>query len=190
MKIPCTPGSKLLNTVRQKSEGTKGPDGGSTKFVEMGGTPVTLNFKQTEYLVGQPGCQFAVKCFIKDDQDCRISRGVYRITCKTCEVREGKKYVYIGTSGFSIHKCMLEHDYCAKSHSASNALGKHMTICHPNEPANFESEVLQGGIRYNLERFILEALEIEEAKNTPDLHVMNSRSEWGGKGLPRIQVTR
>ena len=59
-----------------------------------------------------------------------------------------------------------------------------MTICHPNEPANFESEVLQGGIRYNLERFILEALEIEEAKNTPDLHVMNSRSEWGGQRAP------
>ena len=98
-------------------------------------------------------------------------------------------YVYIGTSGFSIHKRMLEHDYCAKRHSASNALGKHMSNCHPNEPANFVSELLQGGIRYNLERFILEALEIEEAKNTPGIHVMNSRSEWGGKGLPRIQVT-
>ena len=97
MKIPCTPGSKLLSTVRQKSEGSKGPDGGSTKFVEMGGTPVALNFKQTEYLVGQPGCQYSVKCFISEEQDCRISRGVYRIKCKTCEVRDGEVYVYIGT---------------------------------------------------------------------------------------------
>ena len=65
-----------------------------------------------------------------------------------------------------------------------------MSIFHSNEEANFETEILQGGIKYNLERFILEALEIEEIKNTPDVNIMNSRSEWGGKGLPRIQVTR
>ena len=49
-----------------------------------------------------------------------------------------------------------------------------------NENASFETEILQGGIRYNLERFILEALEIEQVKNTPDVHIMNSRSGWGG----------
>ena len=155
----------------------------------MGVTPVALNFKQTEYLVGQPGCQFPVKCYITENQDCRVSRGVYRIVCKTCEIREGKTYVYIGTSGFNIHKRMLEHEACARNHSTSNALGKHMSLCHANENASFETEILQGGIRYNLERFILEALEIEQIKNTPDVHIMNSRSEWGGKGLPRIQVT-
>ena len=90
LKVPCTPDSKLLNTIRQQSGGSKGPDGESTKFGEMGGTPVALNFKQTEYLVSQPGCQFPVKCYIKENQDCRVSRGVYRITCKTCETREGK----------------------------------------------------------------------------------------------------
>ena len=36
LKVPCTPDSKLLSIVRQQSGGSKGPDGGSTKFVEMG----------------------------------------------------------------------------------------------------------------------------------------------------------
>ena len=75
---------------------------------------------------------------------------------------------------------MLEHEAWAKNYSTSNALGKHMSLCHKYENANFETEILQGGIRYNLEHFILEALEIEQVKNTTDVHVMNSRSEWGG----------
>ena len=190
MKIPCTPESKLLSIMRQKSGMSRGPDGGTTKFVEMGGTPVSLNFPQRDFLTGQPGCQFSVKCYINDEQDCRVSRGVYRIVCQTCEEREGVKYVYIGTSGFNIHKRMLEHKTCARNHTTSNALGKHMANFHKNEEATFSTEILQGGIKYNLERFILEAIEIEEARNTPDIVIMNSRSEWGGKGLPRIQVTQ
>ena len=51
------------------------------------------------------------------------------------------------------------------------------------------SEIVQGGIKYNLERFIFEAIEIEDARNDPQIITMNSRSEWGGRGLPRIQVT-
>ena len=65
-----------------------------------------------------------------------------------------------------------------------------MANFHKNEEATFSTEILQGGIKYNLERFILEAIEIEEARNNPDIVIMNSRSEWGGKGLPRIQVTQ
>ena len=100
MKIPCTPESKLLSIMRQKSGMSRGPDGGTTKFVEMEGTPVSLNFPQRDFLTGLPGCQFS----INDEQDCRVSRGVYIIVCQTCEEREGVKYVYIGTSGFNIHK--------------------------------------------------------------------------------------
>ena len=74
------------------------------------------------------------------------------------------RYVYIGTSGFNIHKRMLEHESCARNHNTLNALGKHMNNCHQNENATFVTEILQGGIKFNLERLILEALEIEEAK--------------------------
>ena len=51
-----------------------------------------------------------------------------------------------------------------------------MANFHKNEEATFSTEILQGGIKYNLEHFILEAIEIEEARNTPDIVIMNSRS--------------
>ena len=102
--------------------------------------------------------------------------------------RDGLKFVYIGTSGFSIHKHMLEHIKCVGAKNVSNALGKHVALHHQYENAEFETEVIRSGIKYNLERFIFEALEIENARSNPDYNMMNSRSEWGGKGLPRIVI--
>ena len=177
--------------MREKLGSSRGPDGGLTKFVEMGGLPVSLTFPMKEFLTGTTGCQFDEKCLINEDQDCRITRAVYRIICKTCEDRDGSKYVYLGTTGFSVHKRMMEHSYSARTKKVSNALGKHSALHHVGENAvEFVSEILQGGMKYNLERFILEAIEIEEGRNNPVYSIMNSRSEWGGRGLPRIQVVQ
>ena len=95
-------------------------------------------------------------------------RAIYRIICKTCEARDGQKFVYIGTTGFSIHKRMMEHIYCARAKNVKNALGKHSALHHEGEiGVEFETEILQGGMKYNLERFILEAIEIKEGRNNP-----------------------
>ena len=59
--------------------------------------------------------------------------------------------------------------------------------CHPNEIAHSETEILQGGIKYNLEHFILEALKTEEVKNTPNTNVMNSHSDWGVRDSPEYK---
>ena len=105
------------------------------------------------------------------------------------KTRVGSKFVYIGTTGFSIHKRMMEHSYSARTKKVSNALGKHSALHHVGENVfEFVSEILQGGMKYNLERFIMEAIEIEEGRDNPEYTIMNSRSEWGGHGLPRIQV--
>ena len=176
--------------MREKIGSSRGPDGGLTKFVEMGGLPISLTFPMKEYLTGTTGCQFQEKCLINDDQDCRI-RAVYRVICKTCEDRDGSKFVYLGTTGFSMHKRMMEHSYCARTKKVSNALGKHSALHHVGEnEVEYVSEIIQGGIKYNLERFIFEAIEIEEGRNNPVYTIMNSRSEWGGRGLPRIQVVQ
>ena len=191
LKIPCTPNSKLVNLMREKAGASRGPDGGLTKFVEMGGLPISLTFPMKEYLTGTKGCQYSEKCLISQDQDCRVVRAIYRIICKTCEARDGQKFVYIGTTGFSIHKRMMEHINCARTKNVKNALGKHSALHHEGEVSvEFETEILQGGMKYNLERFILEAIEIEEGRNNPAYTIMNSRSEWGGRGLPRIQVVQ
>ena len=190
LKIPCTPQSKLVNLVREKSGNTRGPDGGLTKFVEMGGLPISLMFPNKDQFGGNLGCQYGVKCYIAENQDCRIARAVYRVECETCQNLDGSQYIYIGTTGFNIHKRMLEHKSSVRQGHVSNALAKHMALYHPGQEASFVTKCLSGGIKYNLERFILEALEIEEARQSQDVRVMNSRSEWGGKGLPRIQVSQ
>ena len=125
---------------------------------------------------------------MEEGKDCTVSRAVYRIECKTCTSRGANPYVYIGTTGFSIHKRNLEHASKARVRNTSNALGKHLATCHTDEEAEFQTTCLSGGIQFNLNRFILEALEIEEARNQPDINVLNSRSEWGGRGLPRLVV--
>ena len=61
-----------------------------------------------------------------------------------------------------------------------------MALYHQNEDGNFVTTCLAGGIRYNLDRFILEAIEIEEAKNDANTNVMNSRSEWGERDSPGL----
>ena len=190
LKVPCTPGSKLVNRIKSQCGETRGPDKGRTKFVEMGGTPITWLFPNKDQFGGNLGCQYREKCFISDKHDCRTAKVVYRIECNTCRERDGKMFVYIGTSGFNIHKRTLEHLRAIRTKNAKNALSKHMSIYHQNEDADFVTTCLAGGIRYNLDRFILEALEIEEAKNDNNTQIMNSRSEWGGKGLPRIVVTQ
>ena len=190
LKVPCTPNSSLVNSMRQKAGSSRGPDKGITKFVEMGGIPVTLLFPMKEFLTGTKGCQYAQKCYITDTQDCRVTRGIYRIICHTCQERDGKRFVYVGTSGFSVHKRMQEHMQCVRSQQISNALAKHVELFHTNDNAEFVTEVIKGNIKYNLERFIYEAVEIEAIRNDPDIYTMNSRSEWGGKGLPRVQIVQ
>ena len=177
-----------MNQVREKSGQTRGPDGGLTKFVEMGGLPLPLIFPSKDQFGGNSGCHYDNKCCIDQDQDCRIARAVYRIECELCEARDGSPFIYLGTTGFNIHKRMVEHLGAVRGNHANNALAKHMRIFHPNEQASFVTKCLSGGIKYNLERFICEALEIEEARSNPEIRVMNSRSEWGGRGLPRVVV--
>ena len=157
------------------------------KLEEMGGNPITSMFPNKDQFGGNTGCQFKTKCYIDESQDCRISRAVYRIECQSC-LEEERKFVYIGTTGFNIHKRSLEHVKSVRQKNQNNALAKHMSLYHSDEEANFVTTCISGGIKFNLNRFILEAIEIEEARLNPEIRVMNSRSEWGGKGLPRIVV--
>ena len=81
LKVPCTPNSILVNNMKQKAGQSRGPDNGLTKFVEMGGEPISLLFPMKEFLTGSKGCQYAPKCYISENQDCRVTRGIYRIIC-------------------------------------------------------------------------------------------------------------
>ena len=55
MKIPCTPGSKLVQNIMAKCGQSRGPDKGRTKFVELGGTPLTMLFPNKDLFGGNKG---------------------------------------------------------------------------------------------------------------------------------------
>ena len=52
------------------------------------------------------------------------------------------------------------------------------------------TESVESQIRYNLERFISEAIRIEMAKNEQGTTLMNQKGEWGHFGISRLQVVR
>ena len=133
----------LIKTLRSQVGVFKGHYQGTTKFVEMVKLPISLKFPMKDFFTDLKGCQYALKCNISEEQDCRVSRGIYRIICKTCEVRDGKKYVYTGTIGFSIHKRMMEHLQCVRARNALNALGERAKLHHKNEEAELVTEIIQ-----------------------------------------------
>ena len=190
LKIPTTPNSKLTNLVRNRLGGKSGADGGTTKLVELAGPTVVSGLSLPDKFGGNKGCQYQKKCMILDNSDCRTAKTVYKIECVTCRDTGGRSSVYLGTSGHTIHNRMLQHAADLRSSHNANALVKHMSSFHPNQQADFETNAVRGGMKFNLNRFILEALLIEGAKGTPNCVVMNSRSEWGHRGIVRLTVAQ
>ena len=129
------------------------------------------------------------RCIIKDDHNCRISRSVYNVDCTPCEVDPTKQTSrYVGTTARTTHSRQLEHGRAILGRQASNALYKHQATEHPGTVPDFRASIVRGGFRWNLERQIYEALEIEHQKENPNVKILNSKSEWGNRGLPRIGI--
>ena len=68
-----------------------------------------------------------------------------------------------------------------------NSLYKHHTLNHANSQAKFASKSVRKGIRFTMDRYITEALLIEESNQDPNVDLLNNRSEWGQRGVPRVQ---
>ena len=133
---------------------------------------------------------FSVKCNVDPELDCREGRLVYQTECLNCAEDPAviEKSVYIGTSGHLLHKRNLEHMGDIRRGNMSNALSKHHRLMHNNIEPKFSSRSLRGGIQYNLDRFILEGHKINQASLDTQFKVLNSRSEWGHRGIPRLIV--
>ena len=164
-------------------------EGGKTKFVEMGGKYVSDGLSKSVNFRGQKGCVFIPKCNVDSDKDCRVSRLVYEVECNRCTSDPtAKKALYTGTSGHVLHKRQLEHVGEISRHQASNALFKLHEQMHQGQDTDFTSRSTRGNIQYNLGRFILEAHKIEMNHRNQDVQIMNNRSEWGNRGLPRLVI--
>ena len=126
---------------------------------------------------------------MNEEEDCRVARLVYEVECTQCtQDPSAKKALYLGTSGHVLHKRQLEHMGEIRRKQTSNALYKHHSQMHPNTDPQFSSKPLRGNIQYNMDRFILEAYKIDQANQDNNIVVMNSRSEWGNRGIPWIVI--
>ena len=167
-------------------------DLGTTKVVELGGRAITAGLSRAENFGGDVGCNMGrSKCSIAPDSNCRVTRAIYRTSCLDCEQDlSSKPHHYVGTTGRTLHSRNLEHQDSVRNHTGKSALSKHQLKCHRDGSPKFQTEVIQGGIQFNLDRFVRESLEIEKLRNDQNVVPLNQRSEWGHKGLPRINVQR
>ena len=99
-------------------------------------------------------------------------------------------YIYVRTTGCCTHKRQLEHAALIRSASTNNALSKHHLSEHPNQDAHFKTTILKGGFRFNLGRFIFESMNIDRLSRNPNVNIINSRSEWGHRGIIRLTVNQ
>ena len=177
-------------------EGVRAPDRGLTKIVEMGGNKVSLGlFKANPFNILQ--CPFPELCLADSKTDCTKSRVTYELTCKVCEGEEDgvslglARSAYRGNTGHTLHKRLLEHSADLRRGASSNGMAKHFLMAHPEvdraQAGLFSAKVL--GVRQlNMDRGILEALQIEELERETGTNILNSKSEWGRRTLRRITV--
>ena len=102
---------------------------------------------------------------------------------------------YAGTSGHNGHKRLMEHAASVFRMDKSSALSKHHLDNHPeikfNNPEEvrnlFDGSVIKSGIRFNPQRYITEAIKIQEFNNDPSVSIMNNKSEWGNNRVRRLR---
>ena len=153
LRVMATPNSRLKNDL-QKTLSSLGElaDKGRTKVIELGGNPITKGMNKPEPFGGPGSCHMAgngPECNTDKDHDCRSARVVYKAVCIHCETA-GQETQYIGTSGRSLHSRTLEHMALINSRSNGNAKSRHHWAAHPNLNPNFRTQLIRGGIHFNV----------------------------------------
>ena len=187
LTVQCTPGSKLKTLVCNRIGSRPGPGGGLTRVIEESGESVMLGLKKSDPFSDNV-CPFPNKCSTDSKTDCTRSRCIYEIQCNICmDAIPGKRTVYTGTTGCSLHKRLGEHMSAVNQSDMKNAIAKHMYNEHRNMSPNVTTSIL-GTQRFNLQRYVAESLLIEKSTKNPENIVMNSKGEWGRQKLTRIAL--
>ena len=154
----------------------------------MGGHLIGRGMGGSDNFGGVGSCHLGPpKCNVDREADCRVSRCVYSVSCDHC-TETGQETQYIGTTGCTLHKRQREHMCEVQRRSTSNAQSKHHWEKHPTQEPKYTTRIISGGIKYNIERYIKEALQIESAKENTNINLINQKSEWGMTGVPRLRV--
>ena len=192
LKVQGTPNSGLVNSLHAALGNRICTEGGSTKFVELGGKQLTSGLSGLSKFTAEKGCVFTPKCNVDPEHDCRATRSVYCVECTNCKLDPNvmQSAFYLGTSGHQLHKRQREHMGEVRNRRASNALFKHHSNFHSETEPNFTSRPIHSGIRFNLDRFIMEGHQINKNSLDENGILLNSRSEWDHRGIPRLQVNQ
>ena len=177
--VPFTPGGELKKILQKvDSEVTGSRKFGKVKVVETLGQKVIESLGNKVPWRGthckRPGC---TPCQVKPGS-CKARNITYQVTCDLCGM------VYWGESHRTWHDRSAEHVSSLRTGNQANALVKHRSIHHQNEATSFTFK-LDRSWKTSLQRQIREGLKIQQTDC--DL-LMNSRSEWGNNGIPRVVV--
>ena len=69
---------------------------------------------------------------------------MYEVECKNFEAGGGDRLLYVGNSGHTLHKRMLEHKQALRSGRGSDALPKYQRSAHQAGVLNSAAKSLQG----------------------------------------------
>ena len=190
LKVIPTPNSGLRNAISKKLDSVETlADGGPTRVIELGGDLISKGLGGAENFGGKGSCFMGTQCITDEDHDCRSSRAVYSISCEHCQsLNPPKKSLYIGTTGRCVHSRMSEHQKAVQSGQRKNALVKHQESKHSNQTPSFRAKVLKAGIRFNTDRFVLEALHIRNTNDDHNIELLNQKGEWGHGGIVRLRA--
>ena len=185
LQVQATQNGELAKVVKNNIRGLKAPDGGTTIVVEDSGKSIRAGLGRADpFLI--KGCKFEKKCVINKKGDCWKSRCVYVLECNECGAQ------YCGQTAHTIHKRTLEHQGALRRGDIGYAMTKHFVQSHPNvdrsTPNLFSASVVQGSIKHNVERFVTEAIEIEDRVTSREHEMLNSKGEWGRVCLKRLVV--
>ena len=189
LKVQPTPGGILAKRVREKLKHSRAPDGGTTLVVEGAGNSILAGLRKPDPYIS-PGCQFGDgegngQCLIHEKQTCWASRLVYALYCTQCPA------TYVGTTGLTAHRRCQDHLQALRREDDSYAISKHYILDHPGMKDSLNPFVFKilgaQGIRGNLQRYLMEALKIREAKEGGEA-LLNSRGEWARVALKRLVI--
>ena len=155
-------------------------------------------------------CPYGTSCKTMDRTDCTIPNSVYLWDCLRCGPGPGnnstsdftntadvdstgvstvpeRRMVYVGTTSFTLHKRTVDHWDSVSRMKGSRTLKKHQEEYHGTEGPLFAC-TLVGSYPQTLKRYVAEALTLDRFRG---IHgIMNAKSEWGKRRLPRLQITR
>ena len=119
---------------------------------------------------------------------CRAANVTYKIKCQTCQVEKGKKVHYYGESHRVLYDRAKDHFQALEKKDSTYAVVKHWQESHGDmvRPPSYSIQLVSAH-KSSLERQIKEAILIE--LESPDVELINGKSEWGQNRVPRVRNT-